>query len=46
MDKTGQLEIFDILLKDVPEEVVKITGAINVKTSPISEHEVSYLMVI
>ena len=41
MDKTGQLEIFDILLKDVPEEVVKITGAINVKTSPISEHEVS-----
>ena len=40
MDKTGQLEIFDILLKDVPEEVVKITGAINVKTSPISEHEV------
>lgn len=37
----GQLELFEMMQSEVPEEEVKITGAVNTKSMPISDYEVS-----
>lgn len=37
----GQLELFEIMQSEVPEEEVKINGAVNLKSMPISNYEVS-----
>jgi len=41
MDKTGQFDLWDILVKESPAEDVKINGAVNVHSSPISNYEVA-----
>lgn len=35
-----QLEIWDLLQREVPDEEVKINGVVNLKTSPISHYDV------
>lgn len=37
----GQLELLDLIQNEAPEEDVKITGVVNLKSKPISNYEVS-----
>lgn len=37
----GQLELFELMQNEMPEEEVKINGVINLKAMPISHYEVS-----
>lgn len=40
MEIDGQLNIWDMMQKDAPEESIKVVGAIDVHSMPISEFEV------
>lgn len=40
MEIDGQLNIWDVMQQDAPEEAIKVVGAIDVHSMPISEFEV------